>query len=44
MRTFVAVDLAPYPKVLAYLHRIGKREGYRRAMRKGDPEMKPLLT
>ena len=44
MRTFVSVDLAPYPNVLAYLRRIGEREGYRRAMEKGDPEMTPLLS
>ena len=44
MRTFVPVDLGPYPNVLAYLRRIGGREGYRRAMQKGDPEMMPLLT
>ena len=44
MRTFVPVDLGPYPNVLAYLRRIGGREGYRRAMQKGDPEMTPLLT
>ena len=44
MRTFVPVDLGPYPNVLAYLRRIGGREGYRRAMQKGDPEMAPLLT
>lgn len=44
MRTFVSVDLTPYPNVLAYLGRIGEREGYRRAMRKSDPEMSPLLT
>jgi glutathione S-transferase len=44
MRSFVSVDLAPYPNVLAYLGRIGAREGYRTALRRGDPEMTPLLT
>ena len=44
MRYFYPVDLAPYPHILRYLRRIGEREAYRRAMLKGDPEMKPLLT
>jgi hypothetical protein len=38
------VDLAPYPAILAYLRRIGARDAYRRAMRKGDPGMVPLLA
>jgi glutathione S-transferase len=44
MRSFMPVDLAPYPAILAYLQRIGARDAYRRAMRKGDPDMAPLLT
>jgi glutathione S-transferase len=44
MRHFLPFDLAPYPAILAYLQRIGKRDAYRRAMRKGDPDMAPLLT
>jgi len=44
MRAFLPLDLAPYPNVLRYLQRIGAREAYQRAMRKGDPGMKPLLT
>ena len=44
MRLFMPVDLAPYPAILAYLQRIGGREAYRRAMRRGDPDMAPLLT
>ena len=44
MRLFLPFDLAPYPAILAYLQRIGKRAGYQRAMRKGDPDMAPLLT
>jgi glutathione S-transferase len=28
MRLFVPVALAPYPTILAYLQRIGSREGY----------------
>ena len=44
MRTFMPVDLAPYPAIRAYLQRIGQREAYRRAMRKGDPGMEPMLS
>jgi len=44
MRFFMPVDLAPYATILSYLLRIGERDAYRRAMRKGDPDMAPLLT
>jgi len=44
MRSFFALDLTPYPHMLAYLARIGQREAYRRAMKKGDPELTPVLT
>jgi glutathione S-transferase len=44
MRHFLPFDLAPYPAILAYLQRIGKRDAYQRAMRKGDPGMALLLT
>lgn len=43
MRMFTQYDLKTYPNILAYLRRIGAREAYRRAMRKGDPGMTPLL-
>jgi glutathione S-transferase len=44
MRSFCPLDLAPYPQIRAYLQqRIGTRDGYRRAMQKGDPEMTPML-
>jgi len=43
MRSFTPYDLKPYPHILAYLRRIGAREAYRRAMRKGDPGMTPML-
>lgn len=43
MRYFMPVDLAGYPHIRAYLQRIGQREAYQRAMRKGDPQMQPLL-
>jgi glutathione S-transferase len=32
-----------YPNIVRYLGDIGEREGYQRAMEKGDPEMKLLL-
>src|SRR4051812_37003563 len=44
MRLFLPLDLSPYPNVLRYLQRIGAREAYRTAMRKGDPDLVPLLT
>lgn len=44
MRLFLPVDLSPYPAILSYLRRIGARDAYRTAMRKGDPDMAPLLT
>jgi glutathione S-transferase len=44
MRVFLPINLVPYPNILRYLQRIGGREAYQRAMRKGDPGMKPLLT
>ena len=43
MRTFTSYDLEPYPHILAYLRRIGAREAYQRAMRKGDPGMTLVL-
>jgi len=44
MRLFQPLDLRPYPKILAYLQRIGLRPAYRRAMAKGDPDLGPMLT
>jgi glutathione S-transferase len=44
MRLFAPLDLSPYPNILSYLQRIGARDAYRRAMKKGDPEMTPMLT
>ncbi|MGB9364817.1 MAG: glutathione S-transferase [Xanthobacteraceae bacterium] len=44
MRSFFPLDLTPYPNTLAYLARIGQREAYQRAMKKGDPELTPVLT
>jgi glutathione S-transferase len=42
MRSFTPYDIKPYPNIVAYLRRIGAREPYQRAMKKGDPGM-PLL-
>jgi glutathione S-transferase len=44
MRLFMPVDLSLNPSILTYLQRIGKRSAYQRAMKKGDPDMSPLLT
>jgi glutathione S-transferase len=44
MRLFLPLDLKPYPAILAYLQRVGKRDAYRHAMAKGDPDLEPLLT
>ena len=44
MRLFHSFDLTPYPSILAYLQRIGGRPGYQRAMAKGDPDLRPMLT
>jgi len=44
MRVFVPRDISGNPNVLAYLQRIGARPAYVRAMQKGDPTLKPLLT
>ena len=43
MRAFSGVTLEAYPNILAWLHRIGERPAYRRAMAAGDPGMTPLL-
>lgn len=43
MRLFYPADLSGYPAILTYLQRIGAREGYKRAMEKGDPGFKPML-
>jgi len=44
MRSFFPFDLGPYPQIRSYLQqRIGKRDAYRSAMHKGDPEMAPML-
>jgi len=44
MRGFCPMGLGNYPNLLSYLERIGQREGYKRAMKKGDPELTPMLA
>ncbi|HMK85967.1 MAG TPA: glutathione S-transferase family protein [Steroidobacteraceae bacterium] len=44
MRAFVPRDLSPYPKIRAYLQRVGARPAYRRAMAKADPGFTPPLS
>ncbi|TGJ88554.1 hypothetical protein E0Z10_g161 [Xylaria hypoxylon] len=39
MRCFNPYDLGEYENILAYLARVSARDGYRRAMQKGDPEL-----
>ena len=43
MRAFEARDLTAFPNIRRYLKRIGARPAYRRAMEKGDPNLKPML-
>ena len=44
MRTFAPRDLSPYPRIQAYLDRVGERPAYRRAMAKSEPGMEPMLA
>jgi glutathione S-transferase len=44
MRAATGHSLASLPNLRAYLQRIGERPAYQRAMKKGDPEMKPALA
>lgn len=39
MRKFEPIDLTGYEGILAWLGRVGKRDAYRTAMGKGDPEL-----
>jgi glutathione S-transferase len=43
-RAFRGTSIDPYPNIKAYLHRIGARPAYQRAMAKAEPGMKPLLA
>ena len=44
MRSFSGRAIAAYPSIRDYLHRIGSRPAYQRAMAKGDPGMTPVLS
>lgn len=44
MRLFNSYSLESYPNVVAYLKRVGDRQGYKRAMEKGDPGLEPVLS
>ena len=44
MRIFLPMDLSPYAGILTYLQRVGARPAYQRAMKKGDPDLAPMLT
>ncbi|KAI2470175.1 glutathione S-transferase [Annulohypoxylon bovei var. microspora] len=39
MRCFAPYDLGAYPNILSYLKRVATRDGYKRAMEKGDPDL-----
>ena len=39
MREFFQLDLSKYQNILAYLQRVKGREGYQKAMAKGDPDI-----
>ncbi|CAN5366714.1 glutathione S-transferase [soil metagenome] len=39
MRTYVPLDLSPYPNIRAYLRRIVDRPAFQRAKAKADPEL-----
>ena len=43
MRLFVPYSLEGYGAILAYLKRVSERDGYQRAMQKGDPGWEPIV-
>lgn len=43
-RLFSPYSLEGYSGILAYMKRIGEREGYQHAMEKADPGFTPMLT
>lgn len=43
MRSFISLDLSPYPNVRAYLRRVADRPAFRTAMAKADPGMEIKL-
>ncbi|KAF2415967.1 putative glutathione S-transferase [Tothia fuscella] len=42
-RYYANYSLGEYPKILEYLKRVAEREGYKRAIKKGDPDLEPVL-
>jgi glutathione S-transferase len=44
MRAVMPRDLAPFPRIRAYLARIGERPAYRRAMEACEPGFAPMLA
>ncbi|KAJ5936746.1 glutathione S-transferase [Penicillium verhagenii] len=42
-RLFSGSSLEGYPNIVGYLQRISEREGYKRAMSKGDPGLEPVI-
>ena len=43
MRVFFPFDLSAYGAILKYLDRVARREGYRRARAKADPELELMV-
>lgn len=43
-RYWVPVSLVDYPNIVRWLKDCAAREGYKRAMEKGDPDMEPMLA
>jgi glutathione S-transferase len=43
MRRYFPYSLEEYPATVAFLKRVSEREGYQRAMSKGDPGFTPLI-
>lgn len=39
MRSFISLDLSPYPNLRAYLRRVADRPAFRTAMTKADPDL-----
>jgi glutathione S-transferase len=44
MRAFAPTDIGSFANLKAYLRRIGERPAYQKAMKKGDPNMPPMLS
>jgi glutathione S-transferase len=43
MQSFYPYDLSEYQGILGYLERVMKREGYRKARAKADPELEAMI-